>query len=62
MAENWAKLCSASGAYSFPWQTHQGALPCTSGLQISGDDMCWRGTDNTETVVVRPLKNEKGVV
>lgn len=24
------------------------------------DNMCWRGTDNTETVVVRPLKSEKG--
>lgn len=25
------------------------------------DNMCWRGTDNTETVMVRPLKSEKGV-
>lgn len=25
------------------------------------DNMCWRGTDKTETVMVRPLKSEKGV-
>lgn len=25
------------------------------------DNMCWRGTDSTETVMVRHLKSEKGI-